>query len=66
MRPLRESFAKGDVLAGHLVDQDDEIVGSQAGLLYDEPVQRGAVIGRAREIETVRRILLRDDDYTVL
>jgi hypothetical protein len=41
VRPLRESLAEGDVLAGHLVDQDDEIVRSQADFLHDEPVQRG-------------------------
>jgi len=41
VRPLRESLAKGDVLAGHLVDQDDEIVRSQADFLHDELVQRG-------------------------
>ena len=41
MRPLRQALTKGDVLAGHLVDQDDEIVRSQADLLHDELVQRG-------------------------
>ena len=41
MRPLRQALAKGDILAGHLVDQDDEIVRSQADLLDNEPVERG-------------------------
>jgi len=41
VRPLRESLAEGDVLAGHLIDQDDEVVRPQTGLLHDEPVERG-------------------------
>ena len=41
MRPLRESLAEGDVLARHLIDQDDEVVRPQTDLLHDEPIERG-------------------------
>jgi len=41
VRPLREPLAEGDILARHLIDQNDEVVRPHAGLLHDEPVQRG-------------------------
>ena len=41
LRPLRQALAKVDVLAAHLLDQDDGIVRSQADFLDDEPVERG-------------------------